>query len=203
MTQKLTLNLADILERRYPSGFHVPADIDLGTFLEFADDDWDHCLDLDAHLEAEDSVALVWSVSDVLARRPDLTTEQAWTVLVTARDDFRRGECHLDFIEATANGVFPVGPLAKEASINYAVFFPGASAKSLRFPGISTGLRRRTRRIHWTLPKELLCRRVKSLLTAAENLPDSGLNNDPGGFSRLASRLEDLEKAITAKGDEP
>jgi hypothetical protein len=104
----------------------------------------------------------VWSVSDVLARRPDLTAEQAWTVLVTARDDFRRGDCHLDFIEATANGVFPVGPLAKD----------------------------------------LLCRRVKSLLTAAENLPDSGLN-DPGGFSRLASRIEDLEKAIAAKGEEP
>lgn len=162
MTQKLTLNLADILERKYPSGFHVPADIDLGTFLEFADDDWDHCLDLDAHLEAEDSVALVWSVSDVLARRPDLTAEQTWTVLVTARDDFRRGECHIDFIEATANGVFPVGPLAKE----------------------------------------LLCRRVKSLLTAVETLPDSGLT-DPAGFSNLASRLEDLEMAIAAKGDEP
>ena len=48
MSRHLTVNLADVLERKYPSGFHVPADIDIGTFLEFADDDWDHPLDLDA-----------------------------------------------------------------------------------------------------------------------------------------------------------
>ena len=66
MTRHLTLNLADVLERKYPSGFHVPADVEITTFLEFADDDWDHAIDLDALLEAEDQVALLWSVDDVL-----------------------------------------------------------------------------------------------------------------------------------------
>ena len=113
MTRQLTLNLADVLERKYPSGFHVPADIDIGTFLEFADDDWDHTLDLDALLAAEDQVTTVWSVDDVLSRRPDLTRHQAWQVLVTARDDFTKDACHLDFLECTANGLYPVGADAK------------------------------------------------------------------------------------------
>ena len=107
MTHTLTINLADILERKYPRGFHVPVDVDISSFLEFADDDWDHAIDIDAILEAEDEVALIWSVDDVQLRRPDLTEEQAWTVLVTARDEFRKGDCHLDFIEVTANGLFP------------------------------------------------------------------------------------------------
>lgn len=85
MTRQLTVNLADVLERKYPSGFHVPTDIDIGTFLEFADDDWDHTLDLDALLAAEHRVATLWSVDDVLSRRPDLTRQQAWQVLTTAR----------------------------------------------------------------------------------------------------------------------
>ncbi|MGL4465722.1 MAG: hypothetical protein ACRC1K_26525 [Planctomycetia bacterium] len=113
MTRQLTLNLADILERKYPSGFHVPADIDITTFLEFADDDWDQTIDLDALLAAEDQVASLWSVDDVLDRRPDLTRVQAWQVLTTARDDFAKDACHLDFLECTANGLFPVGADAK------------------------------------------------------------------------------------------
>ena len=113
MTRHLTLNLADVLERKYPSGFHVPADVEITTFLEFADDDWDHAIDLDAMLEAGDQVALLWSVDDVLKRRPDLSREQAWRVLVTARDDFAKDACHLDFLESTANGLFPVGADAK------------------------------------------------------------------------------------------
>lgn len=113
MTRHLTLNLADILGEKHPSGFHVPADIDLGTFLEFADDDWDHTLDLDALLADEDRVATLWSVDDVLSRRPDLSRTQAWQVLTTARDDFARDQCHLDFLESTANGLFPVGADAK------------------------------------------------------------------------------------------
>jgi hypothetical protein len=52
VTRQLTVNLADVLERKYPSGFHVPADIDIGMFLEFADDDWDHTIDIDALLAA-------------------------------------------------------------------------------------------------------------------------------------------------------
>ena len=107
MTRQLTINLADILERKYPHGFHVPVDVDISSFLEFADDDWDHSIDLNAILAADNEVALVWTIDDVHQRRPDLTEEQAWKVLVTARDDFLKDACHLDFIESTANGLFP------------------------------------------------------------------------------------------------
>lgn len=34
----LTLDLADILRRKYPRGLHAPADLEIDTFLEFADD---------------------------------------------------------------------------------------------------------------------------------------------------------------------
>jgi len=113
MTRELIINLGDILGEKYPNGFHVPADIDLAMLLEFGDDDWSHGLNLDAVLEAEDKVALIWSVNDVLARRPDLDEDQAWKVLVAARDDYERNQCHLDFIEATANGLYPVGVTAR------------------------------------------------------------------------------------------
>ena len=36
MKTKIEINLADILERKYPHGFHVPADIEISSFLEFA-----------------------------------------------------------------------------------------------------------------------------------------------------------------------
>jgi len=108
MKRTLTINLGNILEEKSPHGFHVPADIDILNFLEFNDDDWCHDLQLDAILEAESMVALLWSVDDVLARRPDLDEEKAWKVLVEARDDFQREKCHLDFIESTANGLYPL-----------------------------------------------------------------------------------------------
>lgn len=113
MTRELTINLGDILEEKHPNGFHVPADIDLAMLLEFGDDDWSHSLNLDAVLEADNKVALLWSVDDVLARRPDLDEQQAWEVLVTARDDYEREQCPLDFIEATANVRHPLGVSAQ------------------------------------------------------------------------------------------
>lgn len=113
MTRELTINLGDILEEKHPNGFHVPADIDLAMLLEFGDDDWSHSLDLDALLEAENKVVLIWSIEDVLARRPDIDEVQAWNVLVTAHDDFQKNKCHLDFLESTANGLYPVNGLAQ------------------------------------------------------------------------------------------
>jgi len=113
MTRTLSINLGEILEEKYPNGFHVPAYIDISAFLEFGEDDWSHGLNFDAILEAEDQVALIWSVDDVLARRPDLDEQQAWKILVAARDDYERSQCHLDFIEATANGLYPVGECAR------------------------------------------------------------------------------------------
>ncbi len=121
MTRELTINLGDILEEKYPNGFHLPADIDVAMLLEYGDDDWSHCLNLDAILETENKVALIWSVDDALARRPDLDEDQAWKVLITARDDFQKDKCHLDFIESTANGIYPVGGLAQTLLIRRVV----------------------------------------------------------------------------------
>jgi hypothetical protein len=107
MTLSLKLNLADILEAKYPHGFTVPADIDIANVIEFGDDDWDHSIDVDAHFEG-DCVILPWSVDDVLARRSDLNTKQAWQVLTQARKQFLEDRCHLDFLEVTANRLFPI-----------------------------------------------------------------------------------------------
>jgi len=81
MKTKLEINLADILERKYPHGFHVPADIDINTFLEFADDDWLHEIDLHEMLAGDRRVALVYSTEDVKGVRPDLDDDQAWEIL--------------------------------------------------------------------------------------------------------------------------
>jgi hypothetical protein len=103
---KITLDVANILKRKYPGGFHAPADIDIDTFLEFADDDWEHEIDLDTLLARDGQVALLLSTEDVYARRPDLTHDQAMDVLRMSRGDFLRDGCHLDFIESTAEGMY-------------------------------------------------------------------------------------------------
>jgi hypothetical protein len=75
------IDLADILEQKYPHGFHVPADIDLSLFLEFGDDDWTHDLDLKALLAKDRRIALVFDTEQVKALRPHLDDDQAWEVL--------------------------------------------------------------------------------------------------------------------------
>jgi hypothetical protein len=81
MNTTLEIDLADILEHKYPHGFHAPADIDISTFLEFADDDWMHQLDIEALLTANRLIGIVWNVQLVLDERPNLTEDQAWTIL--------------------------------------------------------------------------------------------------------------------------
>jgi hypothetical protein len=81
MKTKIEINLADILERKYPRGFHVPADIDITNFLEFADEDWQHEIDLHELLASDRRVALVYSTEDVKAVRPGLDDDQAWEIL--------------------------------------------------------------------------------------------------------------------------
>lgn len=81
MTLKLEIDLADILADRYPHGFHAPADTDVTTLLEFADDDWRHELDLHALLAGRHAIALVWDADMLLSHYPHLTPDQAWEVL--------------------------------------------------------------------------------------------------------------------------
>ena len=88
MNTTLEINLADILEHKYPHGFHAPADIEIGTFLEFADDDWSHELDIEALLAANRLIGVVWNVQLVLDERPDITDDEAWTVLQACQPHF-------------------------------------------------------------------------------------------------------------------
>jgi len=108
MTTTLEIDLADILEDKYPHGFHVPVDIDIGSFLEFADDDWMHKIDIEDLLAAKRLIGIVWNVQLVLDERPDLTDDQAWKVLQVCQP---RLEEVTDPIRATirqqADGLFP------------------------------------------------------------------------------------------------
>ncbi len=111
---KITIDLADVLhqETRQHTAT-IPATVELGEMLEFLDVG-DHELDLDNLLARDGQVALIWSGDDVLARRPDLNDEQAWAVLIRAKEDHERDHCQLDFIESTADGLYPRGDEAKE-----------------------------------------------------------------------------------------
>jgi len=88
MNTTLEINLADILEHKYPHGFHAPADIEIGTFLEFADDDWSHQININNLLAANRLIGIVWDVQIILDERLDLTDDQAWTVLQACQRHF-------------------------------------------------------------------------------------------------------------------
>ncbi|MBA4068169.1 MAG: hypothetical protein C0501_31610 [Isosphaera sp.] len=81
MTMKIDIDLADIVASKYTQGFHAPADIDVTTLLELADDDWHHELDLRAVLAGQHAIALIWDADMLRSRHPHLTAEQAWEAL--------------------------------------------------------------------------------------------------------------------------
>ena len=108
MTTTLEIDLADILENRYPHGFHAPADIDISTFLEFADGDWMHGIDFEGLLAAKRLIGIVWNVQLVLDERPDLTDDQAWTVLQACQPHFEVvTDAMRETIRHQADGPFP------------------------------------------------------------------------------------------------
>lgn len=43
-------------------------------------------LDIHAHLAERGEIAIIWCIEDVQSVRPDLTSEQAWEVLLRCRD---------------------------------------------------------------------------------------------------------------------
>jgi hypothetical protein len=108
MNTTLEINLADILEHKYPHGFHAPADIDISSFLEFADDDWMHEIDIEDLLAAKRLIGVVWNVQLVLGERPDLSDDQAWTVLQACQPHFEEiTNPMLETIRQQADGLFP------------------------------------------------------------------------------------------------
>jgi hypothetical protein len=88
MTTSLEIDLATILEQKYPHGFHAPADIDIVNFLEFADDDWSHEVNIEELLADKQLIGIIWNVRLILDERPDLTDDQAWRVLQDCQPHF-------------------------------------------------------------------------------------------------------------------
>lgn len=93
MKTTLTLDLAGILKRKYPRGFHVPADIGIDMLLEYGEEDWEHDLDIDlrALLAERRAIALVWDAGMVRDAYPHLTPEQAWEALRECERDHEAG----------------------------------------------------------------------------------------------------------------
>lgn len=117
MKTKLNIDLADVLKRKYPHGFHVPADIDIDAFLEFADDDWEHELDIDIHelLDDRRAIALIWDAEQVRSHYPHLTDAQAWEVLQACERHYS-AEVGLSWrdVEEEVNNLYPDAAEAKE-----------------------------------------------------------------------------------------
>src|SRR5437588_12359714 len=113
MKPKLQLDLADILKRKYPHGFHAPADSDIDMLLEFGADDWALDLDLDVHdlLAGRHAIALIWEADVLLSHYPHLTKDQAWEVLQECERNYKDEEgLTWDDIAAVVNDRFPDPP---------------------------------------------------------------------------------------------
>jgi hypothetical protein len=187
----ITLDLAAILERKYPRGFHAPADIPIDTFLEFADDDWEHTVSLDDLLDGQRAAALTFTAADVKERRPDLTDEQAWEVARIGRDDFVRERCHLDYLECTADALFPS---VKRQALDrvYGLKFrvrERLSAAEAAHPERRESTDRLREWLH----------ELNGVERIARKLPDQ-IAGDPAAQGSVAAALDDLEAAITGNG---
>ncbi len=118
---KVDIDLAEILKRKYPRGFHAPADIDIDLLLEFGDDDWTHEIDLHEHLARRHAIALVWDADMLVARHPRLTEGQAWEALRECRrlHAAEEGLCW-GKVDAAVGGLFPEAPEARRRLLDRA-----------------------------------------------------------------------------------
>jgi hypothetical protein len=188
---RITIDLAAILELRYPTGFCAPANIPIETFLDYGEDHWKHDLDCVALLEEQRVAAITFGAAEVLERRPDLTEEQAWEVATIARDDFVRDRCHLDFLECTADALFPTvqrKTLDRVYRLKFHVRDRLASAEAAQ-----PEERESTDQLHQWLHELAGIERI------ARKLPDQ-VTGDPAAHSSIAAALDDLEAVIDSKG---
>src|SRR5579859_5479159 len=110
---KVIVNLRDLLICELGgTTTHIPATVDVDDLMEFSDIA-NTQIDIDELLRQERKVASVWALDQVFLRRPDLTDEQAWDVLQHARNAFELDGVHLDYLESTADGLFPPPSSAK------------------------------------------------------------------------------------------
>jgi len=108
MNYTFEIDLADILERKYPHGFHAPADIDISNFLEFADDDWTHEVDIAELLAKDHLIGIIRDVQLVLDERPDLDGNEAWKVLQVCQSRFEQVTDEVrQIVRQVAESLFP------------------------------------------------------------------------------------------------
>lgn len=174
---KLTIDLADILKRKHPHGFHAPADIDIDTFLEFADDDWEHELDLTPFLAGRKEAAVILRAADVKNLYPHLTDEQAWEATEQLRDDIEL------FVEDAI-----------------------ADVVHLNFPSVRMRLHGRLMNLRYALQArtdgiaEQLLNEVKGLERLFASRPDAFGDGNPALEGAIAATLDDLESASREGG---
>ncbi|HEY4313337.1 MAG TPA: hypothetical protein VGN12_28060 [Pirellulales bacterium] len=106
---KLTLNLKDLLIDAFGATAQLPASVDIDDLVDF-NDVREHDVDLHELLADERKIALIWSIDDVKARRPDLCDEQAWQVLEKFQ---QHHDCNAqaiwDTLEQIAHDLFGTG----------------------------------------------------------------------------------------------
>jgi hypothetical protein len=169
MTAFLTLDLADILADKLGGGITVPVHVDADEFLESADDDWDHELDLDRLLADQRRAAVILSAADIRDRHPHLTDEQAWDVAGVVRDDLR--DMLDDFV---------------------------ASVVDLNHPSAKSALEGRLFRLRHALDRrdepdaKSLSGRLSGLLDLLRKVPDTTAGN-PALEGVIAATLDDFE----------
>lgn len=173
---KISLDLAQILEAKYPQGFHVPADIDLTNFLEFADDDWTEELDLDALLAEERKAAIIITAQQVKNDFPHLSDEQAWEVVEITRDQTQLAID--DFIADVVHFNFPSTKMelhSRLMNLRYRLNGKGdATSKQLQHE-------------------------LSGLLRLFHKLPDT-LDGNPALEGIIAATLDDIETAVNPIG---
>lgn len=82
----ITIDLAEILEAKFQRGFSIPVSIDIGDFLDLAEDDWSETVDLDQLLAEREEAAIIVSAQEAKRIRPHLSDQQAWEVAQSTRE---------------------------------------------------------------------------------------------------------------------
>lgn len=173
----LTIDLAAILGHKLQFGFTVPVPVDVDQLLEYADDDWEHELDLEGLLAERRQAVVLLDAGTVQDRHPHLTPDQAWDVVQVVRSDF----------EAFA-----------EDAIEDAVYFNFPTARmtlQTRLLNLRNSLDGRTDDLGRRLKHELA-----GLQRVFDKLPTTPDGTNPALEGSLAVALDDLEAAARVEG---
>jgi hypothetical protein len=170
----ITLDLREILEAKLQHGFNVPVSIDVGDFLDYADDDWEEPIDLDCYLALRQEAAVVFSAKDVKRLRPHLSDEQAWEVVEITRDQTQ--SMMDDFLGDVADEACPSGKRLLQQRL--------------------VRLKLRVTDKHRVRPEaETLLQELAGIQRLLGKVPDDASGN-PALEGSIAATLDDLEQIV-------